>query len=87
METINFTSTQDEIKNQIRQDVPIIVIIVLQSQKQVKKTALSSIGRMQLLGSCGCVFKSHRADQIAQESSNVRTWDFDSQNGGSKPPS
>jgi hypothetical protein len=39
LETINFTSTQDEIKNQIRQDVPIIAIIVLQSQKQVKKNS------------------------------------------------
>lgn len=36
METINFTSTQDEIKNQIRQDVPIIVIIVLLNQEKVK---------------------------------------------------
>ena len=36
METINFTSTQDEIKNQIRQDVPIIAIIVLLNQEKVK---------------------------------------------------
>ena len=36
METINSTSTQDEIKNQIRQDVPIIVIIVLLNQEKVK---------------------------------------------------
>ena len=36
METINFTSTQDEIKNQIRQDVPIIVIIVLRNQEKVQ---------------------------------------------------
>lgn len=34
MEIINFTSTQDEIKNQIRQDVPIIVIIVLRNQEK-----------------------------------------------------
>jgi hypothetical protein len=34
LETINFTSTQDEIKNQIRQDVPIIVIIVLRNQEK-----------------------------------------------------